>query len=64
MKIERYAVSVQWGGGYHYFVSYHEDLKGASASAIIVQTKEDRNFAKRKNKGAKPQTHIWENIPS
>ncbi len=51
MKVQRYAVSVQWGGGFHYFVKYFDSAPEAREFAKAWGTK--------KKKGAKPKTHIW-----
>ena len=51
MKVSRYAVSVQWGGGFHYFVKYFDAKEEALNFAKAWRTK--------KKKGARPKAHIW-----
>jgi hypothetical protein len=57
MKVKRFAVSVQYGQGYHYFVKYDfETLPDAVKHAARVQ----KGFRAIPRKGAKPKVHIWE----
>ena len=61
MKIDKFAVSIQWGSGYHYFMGYYSDEAQAQSAAdeAVEGIKKDR--AKKKgSKGATPHGFIWE----
>ena len=57
MKAKQYAVSIQYGGGYHYFAGYADTPGEARALA------NKRTPLKRKGRGAKPIVMIWSQIP-
>lgn len=55
MKAGGYAVSVQWGAGYHYFV-----YTGDSLDTAKLVTKQNKKWCLAYNKkGAKPKVHLW-----
>ena len=51
MKVDRYALSVQYGEGFHHFGKYYP----TKAEALTAAEKWKRKPAK----GAKPTVHIW-----
>lgn len=56
MKAQRYAVSVQWGGGMHYFIGYSNGFDDAAkiADGFVDPRSNDR--------GARPTVFIWKQI--
>jgi len=56
MKIDKYAVSVQWGEGFHYFLNYFATPEAATYAA---KTHENYLKARQGKRGAKPKTYIW-----
>ena len=60
MKIKPYAVSVQWGEGFHYFLEYFDDRGQAEKAADLHLSGLLRYRARKKRKGAKPRTLVWE----
>lgn len=55
MKVKKYAISVQYGQGMHYFATYEDDYEEAIEIANRIQANRYK-----KGKGAKPRTMIWE----
>lgn len=55
MKIDKWAVSVQWGEGHHYFIRYFADEKDAEqcAEGHMLQLR------KQYRKGARPHVSVW-----
>jgi hypothetical protein len=51
MKVSRYAVSVQWGAGHHYFEKYFNTKPEATAYA--------ENWKHKIVKRLKPTVHLW-----
>lgn len=56
MKVSRYAVSVQWGVGHHYFEKYFDTKETAFAYA--------QTWKHKIVKSLKPTVHIWYLIDS
>ena len=54
MKVSRYACSVQWGGGFHYFDHYFDSKEEA-----LTYAKAWVGRRPKKHPGAKPSVHIW-----
>lgn len=54
MKADRYAVSVQWGGGFHYFIKYFPVKEMA-----VHFAQEWIRTEKPRKRGAKPIIHVW-----
>lgn len=59
MKTKEYAISIQWGGGIHYFVAYASTLIQAGKIALSRSDMLDQRGQKR---GAKPTVHIWKEV--
>ncbi len=51
MKVSRYAVSIQYGEGFHHFDSYFPTKEAATAHAVA--------WKRKAKKGAKPKVHLW-----
>jgi hypothetical protein len=60
MKISRYAVSVQWGGSFHYFEKYFDTKEEALTYAQAWLPRRHKG----QRRGAKPTVHIWYLIDS
>ena len=57
MKIRKYAVSVQWGAGHHYFLHFYATQEEAQVAA----ERHLQMLKQRQNKrGAKPHSMVWE----
>lgn len=60
MKVKRYAVSIQWGQGQHYFV--RTDIDTLSIAAAERETRV-RALARRKSRhNLVPSVYIWERV--
>jgi hypothetical protein len=55
MKIDKWAVSVQWGEGHHYFLAYFPTEGEAEEVAEAHATQ----LKARYKKGAKPHVAVW-----
>ena len=55
MKIDKWAVSVQWGHGHHYFLKYFSN----EPAAEIAAEKHLNDLKARYKKGAKPHVSVW-----
>lgn len=51
MKIDKYAISIQYGEGFHHFETY----RGTKEEALNYA----ESWKRRTKKGAKPKVHIW-----
>lgn len=62
MKPARFAVSVQYGAGYHYFLNYRETYEEAEHMRKTHQARLDLEFKSRPGprKGAKGIAYVWE----
>jgi hypothetical protein len=55
---KRFAISVQYGSGYHYFRSYHDE--DPTKLAEFEQELLNKAHKARGNRGAKPHVMVWE----
>lgn len=61
LKAGKFAVSVQWGHGHHYFLSYPDSIHAAMGSRLAVQTRLNEEWEAR-GRGAKPHVHVWQQV--
>ena len=65
MEVKKFAVSVQWGKGMHYFTATDLDTL-AEAKRAATKASEHAWFTHNKRltkyPGASPTTHIWQHI--
>ena len=59
MKAAKYAFSVQWGSGHHYFLRTDDDIEKVSHWATSQAEMLRRRQGKR---GAKPTVHVWKKL--
>lgn len=59
MKVDQFAVSVQWGGGFHYFQKYCPTYAEAQELANRLSVALDSDRKRKKHKGAEPLVHVW-----
>lgn len=60
MKVKAFAVSVQYGQGYHYFVRYDLNSLPEAVEFAVGTLKRLIAFNNRRRKKAKPVVHVWE----
>jgi len=61
MKIRKYAISIQYGGGMHYFSTYYDALQEALNSADAIRGRLEAEHTAR-GRGAKPYIYVWERV--
>lgn len=63
MKAKRYAVSVQYGAGHHFFMGYHDALPEAVDQATVIGETRIRDYDNRKGRrGVRPRVMVWEQV--
>lgn len=63
MKAKRYAVSVQYGAGYHFFRGYHDSLPEAVDQATVIEETTVKPYdSKKGRRGVRPRVMIWEQV--
>lgn len=63
MKAKRYAVSVQYGGGFHFFRHYTDDAKEAFIKRDEVHRLTVGEYESRKGRrGVRPTVMVWERV--
>jgi hypothetical protein len=63
MKAKRYAVTVQYGAGYHFFRGYHDSLLEADTQAKqIIGTTVAQYDKKTGRRGVRPRVMIWAQV--
>lgn len=65
MTLGRYAVSVMWGKGRHYFLAadYENEVQALDA-AFNHEQKLMAAYKKRRHKGAEPRCYVWKRCVS
>ena len=58
MKALKYAVSIQWGEGFHYFSYYSNSIE--EASRVAHETSVRLKSQQANKRGAKPKVFLWE----
>lgn len=64
MKILKYAISIQWANGHHYFVGYESNKIEAYKKARGYIKDYYNNPENKGKKGAKPTAYIMQTIGS
>lgn len=61
MQVLPFAVSVQWGGGFHYFLSYYTTRQEAEcvAEAHYLYLEQQRTKKPKAKRGAQPRVFVW-----
>ena len=63
MKTAKFAVSVQWGNGHHYFIDSGLEEEGAARDLAAQHRRLVEATAKsRTHRGFKPQVFLWKRI--
>lgn len=63
MKAKRYAVSVQYGAGHHFFMGYHDALPEAVDQATVIGETRIKDYDNRKGRrGVRPRVMVWEQV--
>lgn len=63
MKAKRYAVSVQYGAGHHFFMGYHDALPEAVDQAVVIGETRIKDYDNRKGRrGVRPRVMVWEQV--
>lgn len=60
MKAKEFAVSVQYGGGHHFFIAYYDTYEEAANEAARAQTSRTAEYETRRKRGGPPPTvRVW-----
>lgn len=59
MKVDNFAVSVQWGSGHHYFLNTEYQSDDEAYAAGNKAAKELKKSRARKNNRLKPTVYVW-----
>jgi hypothetical protein len=63
MKAKRYAVTVQYGAGYHFFRGYHDSLTDADTQAQLIRDTTVAQYnQKTGRRGVRPRVMIWTQV--
>jgi hypothetical protein len=63
MKATQYAITVQYGGGFHSFVAYHTEPGAAMVEAQDRSTSLNAEYDKKTGRrGVRPTVMVWEKM--